>query len=48
MKHISDLPFTQDMFTTFLTSTLPDSQLKLVMDEMLATGKDPDTIIKEK
>jgi len=36
------------MFTTFLTSTLPDSQLKLVMDEMLATGKDPDTIIKEK
>lgn len=48
MKHISDLPFTQDMFTTFLASSLPDSQLKLVMDEMLATGKDPEKIIKEK
>lgn len=48
MKHISDLPFTQDMFTTFLTSALPDSQLKLVMDEMLSTGKDPEAIIKEK
>jgi hypothetical protein len=48
MKNISDLPFTQTQFTSFLTSTLPDSQLKLVMDEMLSTGKDPEVIIKEK
>jgi len=48
MKHITDLPFTQEMFITFLTSPLPDSQLKLVMDDMLATGKDPEKIIKEK
>jgi hypothetical protein len=48
MKHITDLPFTQEMFIMFLTSTLPDSQLKLIMDDMLATGKDPESIIKEK
>ncbi|MCX6822841.1 MAG: Asp-tRNA(Asn)/Glu-tRNA(Gln) amidotransferase subunit GatB [candidate division SR1 bacterium] len=47
-KNISDLPFTQEMFITFLTSSLPDSQLKLVLDDMLATGKDPGEIIKEK
>ena len=52
MKSIQELPFSQDVFEKFLAVTqegkIMENQLKMIMDEMLATGKDPDEIIKEK
>ncbi|MFA7717316.1 MAG: Asp-tRNA(Asn)/Glu-tRNA(Gln) amidotransferase subunit GatB [Candidatus Absconditabacterales bacterium] len=51
-KAISELPFSQEQFSEFLTKaqagSLMENQLKVVMDEMLSTGKNPDEIIKEK
>ncbi|MEI7562776.1 MAG: hypothetical protein WCJ39_03545 [bacterium] len=52
MKTIQDLPFSQEAFGKFLEivqeGKIIESQLKIIMDEMLATGKNPEEIIKEK
>ncbi len=52
MKTIQELPFSQDAFGKFLEiaqeGKIMESQLKIIMDEMLATGKNPEEIIKEK
>ena len=49
---IEQLPFTQQQFHDFLyiaqEGKLPDNQLKIVMDEMLQTGADPQQLIKDK
>jgi len=49
---ISELAFTPKQFDTFLQIAakweILESQLKVIMDEMIATGKDADLIIKEK
>lgn len=42
------LPFSPSQFEQFLKLTLPDNQLKIVMDDMLATWEDPEKIIKAK
>jgi Asp-tRNA(Asn)/Glu-tRNA(Gln) amidotransferase B subunit len=42
------LPFSPTQFEQFLKLELLDNQMKIIMDEMLSTGKDPETIIKEK
>ena len=42
------LPFSSIQFEQFLKLELLDNQMKIIMDEMLATGKDPEAIIKEK
>jgi len=51
-KTIKELPFEQTKLTEFLTKaqegSLMENQLKIVMDEMLKTGKNPEEIIKEK
>lgn len=51
-KTIKELPFTKDNFIEFLKASeagsLIENQLKIIMDEMLSTGKNPDEIIKEK
>ncbi len=51
-KTINQLPFDQTKLTEFLTraqaGNLMENQLKIVMDEMLRTGKNPDEIIKGK
>lgn len=51
-KTINELPFSQEQFIEFLTKAqeekLIENQLKVVMQEMLSTGKHPDEIIKEK
>ena len=52
MKSIEELPFSSEVFDRFLQhaeeNKILDNQLKTVMEEMLSTGKDADTIIKEK
>ena len=52
MKTIQELPFSQETFEKFLEvaqeGKIMESQLKIIMDEMLATGKNPEEIIKEK
>ena len=52
MKTIQELPFSQKHFEKFLEiaqeGKVMESQLKIIMDEMLATGKNPDDIIQEK
>jgi Asp-tRNA(Asn)/Glu-tRNA(Gln) amidotransferase B subunit len=49
---INEIPFNQDTFIEFLTTAqagnLIENQLKVVMQEMLSTGKNPSEIIKEK
>ena len=49
---ISDLAFTAEQFDTFLQiaakGEILESQLKLIMEDMIATGRDAETIIKEK
>lgn len=51
-KTINELPFKQEQFIEFLTTAqagnLIENQLKVVMQEMLSTGKNPSEIIKEK
>ncbi len=51
-KTINELPFNQEQFSEFLSSAqagnLIENQLKVVMQEMLSTGKNPSEIIKEK
>jgi Asp-tRNA(Asn)/Glu-tRNA(Gln) amidotransferase B subunit len=51
-KTIHQLPFSKEIFSEFLSkakeANLIENQLKVVMDEMLSTGKNPDEIIKEK
>lgn len=51
-KSINELPFDKTKLTEFLTNAqagkLMENQLKTVMNEMLATGKNPAVIIKEK
>lgn len=51
-KTINELPFNQDTFIEFLTNAqagnLIENQLKVVMQEMLSTWKNPSEIIKEK
>ena len=51
-KTINQLPFKKDNFIEFLTKaqegSLIENQLKIIMDEMLSTGKNPIEIIKEK
>ena len=51
-KTIHELPFSQTILTEFLTrakeGNLIENQLKVVMQEMLSTGKSADEIIKEK
>jgi len=51
-KTINQLPFTKEQFSEFLTSAqegkLIENQLKVVIQEMLSTGKNPSEIIKEK
>ncbi len=51
-KTINELPFNKTQLTNFLTSAqeakLMENQLKIVINEMLSTGKDPEEIIKEK
>lgn len=51
-KTINDLPFDKTKLTQFLTNAqegkLMENQLKIVMNEMLTTGKNPAEIIKEK
>ena len=42
------LPFSSAQFEQFLKLELLDNQMKIIMDEMLSTGKDPEKIIKEK
>ena len=49
---ISELTFTSEQFDIFLQiaakGEILESQLKVIMDEMIATGKDVEAIIKEK
>ena len=49
---ISELAFTPEQFDIFLQiaakGEILESQLKVIMDEMIATGKDAELIIKEK
>ena len=51
-KTITEIPFSENKFLSFLIKAnewiIMESQLKIIMDEMLSTGKDPETIIKEK
>jgi hypothetical protein len=51
-KTIHELPFSDKQFSEFLTKaqagSLIENQLKILMDEMLSTGKDPEEIIKDK
>lgn len=51
-KSINQLPFTQEQFIEFLTSSqegnLIENQLKVVMQDMLSTWKSPSEIIKKK
>ena len=51
-KTINQLPFEQTKLTEFLTKaeagSLMENQLKIIMNEMLSTGKNPEEIIKEK
>ena len=51
-KSITELPFTQAQFHAFLNiarqDTLIENQLKVVMQEMVNTGKNPDEIIQTK
>lgn len=51
-KTINQLPFDQTTLTEFLIKAqaglLMENQLKIIMDEMLSTGKNPEEIIKEK
>ncbi|MCF7835317.1 Asp-tRNA(Asn)/Glu-tRNA(Gln) amidotransferase subunit GatB [Candidatus Gracilibacteria bacterium] len=51
-KSINELNFTKDKFQQFLKiaqeGKILDNQLKIVMDEMIKTGKNPEEIIKEK
>lgn len=48
-KTIDNLPFSQDVFLQFVRiaqeGKLLDAQLKIVMDQMLATGEKPDVVI---
>jgi Golgi nucleoside diphosphatase len=49
---IDQLKFTQTQFSEFLSKakagSLMENQLKIIMDEMLSTGKNSEDIIKEK
>lgn len=45
---IDFLPITARQFEQFLQLDMMDSQLKIIMDEMLATNKDADVIVQEK
>ncbi len=51
-KTIQELPFSKENFIEFLTNSqeekLPENQLKIIMEEMLLTGKSYSEIIKEK
>ncbi len=51
-KTINELPFSKEIFSEFLIKaqegSLMENQLKVVMQEMLSTGKHPEEIIKEK
>jgi Asp-tRNA(Asn)/Glu-tRNA(Gln) amidotransferase B subunit len=51
-KTVNQLTVNSEQFRKFLTiaqeGKLMESQMKIVMDEMLATGKDADAIIAEK
>ncbi len=51
-KTINELPFNQTPLTEFFRAAqagnLIENQLKIIMDEMLKTGKNPQDIIKEK
>jgi len=51
-KTINELPFSKEIFSEFLTKaqagSLLENQLKVIMQEMLSTGKHPEDIIKEK
>jgi len=51
-KTINQLPFDKTKLTEFLTKTqagsLMENQLKIIMNDMLTTGKNIDEIIKEK
>ena len=51
-KSINELLFDKTKLTEFLSKaqagSLMENQLKVVMNEMLVTGKNPDEIIKEK
>ncbi|MFA6256255.1 MAG: Asp-tRNA(Asn)/Glu-tRNA(Gln) amidotransferase subunit GatB [Candidatus Absconditabacterales bacterium] len=51
-KTIQELPFTKKQFSEFLIKaqkgSLIENQLKIIMDVMLSTGKNPEAIIKEK
>ena len=51
-KAIHELPFSKELFSEFLAKaeaeSLIENQLKVVMDEMLSTGKNPEEIIKAK
>lgn len=51
-KSVNELPITNEQFKDFLEiaqeGKVIESQMKIVMDEMLTTGKNPDEIIKEK
>ena len=46
------MAFTAEQFDTFLQiaakGEILESQLKLIMEDMIATGRDAETIIKEK
>ncbi|MEI7557501.1 MAG: hypothetical protein WCJ45_01270 [bacterium] len=49
---ISQLKYSKDQFNEFLSKAqaglLMENQLKIIMDDMLSMGKDPEKIIKEK
>jgi Asp-tRNA(Asn)/Glu-tRNA(Gln) amidotransferase B subunit len=49
---IETLKFSNRQFDEFITKaqdgSLMENQLKIIMDEMLSTGKNPEEIIKEK
>jgi len=51
-KTIHELPFDKTKLTEFLTKAqegkLIENQLKIIMNDMLSTGKSPAEIIKEK
>ncbi|AHB41320.1 hypothetical protein P148_SR1C00001G0529 [candidate division SR1 bacterium RAAC1_SR1_1] len=51
-KTITQLPFSKESFIQFLTSSqegkLPENQLKVIIEEMLATGKSSEEIIEQK
>ena len=48
LKSIDGLPFWHDQFVQFLKLSQPENQLKIIMEEMLSTGKTPEEIIKIK